>query len=153
MTIRNATFEDLQSIHDIQTLSFNEERYPLFVLRQFLDVSEDYFLVAEEDKIILGYSLGNLSNKLGEGWILSLGVSPEARGKEIGKTLITNLIAVFENNNSQEICTTVNPNNTSAIKIYKDLDFEVITASDNYYLDNESRFLMKKKAVTNIINS
>lgn len=153
MIIRNATFEDLKSIHEIETLSFNDGSYPLFVLRQFFDISEDYFLVAEEERELLGYVLGNLSTKDDQGWILSLGVRPEARGKQIGKALTKKLIALLENNNSREICLTVHPDNASAIQIYKELDFEIILECDNYYLDNETRYLMKKKAVANIINS
>ena len=153
MNIRKATLEDLIPIHDIETLSFGNGSYPLFVLRQMFDISEDYFLIAEEDDVILGYALGNISAKDDQGWILSLGVHPNARGKQLGKKLTENLIMLLEDNNSKEICLTVHPNNTSALKIYKDLDFKVILESDNYYLDNDTRFLMKKKAGSNCINS
>lgn len=153
ITIRKAKLEDLKTVHEIETLSFNEGSYPLFVLRQLFDISDDYFLIAEEDGSILGYALGNFSTKDDQGWILSLGVHPKARGKQIGKTLTKKLITLLENNNSRDICLTVHPENTSAIKIYKNLDFEIILESDNYYLDNEARFLMKKKAVSNRINS
>lgn len=153
ITIRTAKLEDLKTVHEIETLSFNDGSYPLFVLRQLFDISEDYFLIAEEDGKILGYALGNLSVKDDQGWILSLGVHPEARGKQIGKTLTKKLIALLEINNSKEICLTVHPENASAIKIYKNLNFEIILDSDNYYLDGDTRFLMKKKAVSNQINS
>ncbi|MEO8773049.1 MAG: N-acetyltransferase [Gelidibacter sp.] len=153
MNIRKAILEDLKSIHEIETLSFNDGSYPLFVLRQLFDISEDYFLIAEEDDVILGYALGNFSTKDSQGWILSLGVHPEARGKKIGRMLTEKLISLLENNNSKEICLTVHPDNASAIKIYEDLDFEIIVECDNYYLDNEARLLMKKKAVSIQINS
>ncbi len=153
MIIKKATLEDLKSIHEIETLSFNDGSYPLFVLRQLFDISEDYFLIAEEDDVILGYALGNFSSKDDQGWILSLGVRPEARGKQIRKMLTKKLITLLEDNNSKEICLTVHPDNASAIRIYKNLGFEIILESDNYYLDDEARFLMKKKAVSNQINS
>ena len=153
ITIRKATLDDLKKVHEIETLSFNDGSYPLFVLRQLFDISEDYFLIAEEEDKILGYALGNLATKEEQGWILSLGVHPEARGKQIGKTLTKALIALLEDNDCKEICLTVHPDNASAIGIYKSFDFEIITASDNYYLDNEPRFLMKKEAVSNIVNS
>lgn len=151
--IRKATLKDLKKVHEIETLSFNEGSYPLFVLRQLFDIAEYYFLIAEEDDKILGYGLGSLSTKEDQGWILSLGVHPEARGKQIGKKLTKELISLLEDNNCKEICLTVHPDNASAIRIYKSFDFEIITASNNYYLDNEPRFLMKKEAVSNIVNS
>ena len=153
MTTRIATLEDLKSIHEIETLSFSSGSYPLFVLRQLFDISEDYFLVAEEDDVILGYALGNFSARDSQSWILSLGVHPEARGREVGKTLTKKLIALLEKNNSKGISLTVHPDNASAIKIYKKLDFEIVLKSDNYYLDDEARLLMKKKAVNTQINS
>lgn len=145
MKIRKAALKDLKTIHEIETLSFKDGSYPLFVLRQLFDISEDYLLIAEEDGEVLGYALGNLSTKDDQGWILSLGVHPAARGKQIGKTLTKKLIALLENNNSKEICLTVHPKNASAIKIYEEMDFEIILESNNYYLDNEARFLMRRK--------
>ncbi|MGC1631416.1 MAG: N-acetyltransferase [Gelidibacter sp.] len=153
MIIRKATLDDLKTVHEIETLSFNDGSYPLFVLRQLLDISGDYFLIAQEEDLILGYALGSLSTKDDQGWILSLGVHPEARGKKVGKTLTKELIALLEDHDCKEICLTVHPDNASAIKIYKAFDFEIIILSDNYYLDNEPRFLMKKEAVSNIVNS
>ena len=153
MIIRKATLDDLKTVHEIETLSFNDGSYPLFVLRQWFDISEDYFLIAEEEHMILGYALGSLSTKDDQGWILSLGVHPDARGKQVGKTLAKELIALLEDSDCKEICLTVHPDNSSAIKVYKAFDFEIITIFDNYYLDNQPRFLMKKEAVSNIVNS
>lgn len=151
--IRKATLEDLELVHQIELQSFGDGSYPLFVLRQLFDISAHYFLVAEEDGEIRGYILGNVSSRTREGWILSLGVHPEARGKNIGNTLTKKLISVLENNDAIEICLTVHPDNTSALEIYKALNFEVILSTSNYYFDNADRLLMKKKAITTQINT
>ena len=153
MIIRKATLSDLKKVYDIETLSFKEGCYPLFVLRQWFDISEDYFLIAEEDDRILGYALGHLVSKEDQGWILSLGVHPEARGKYIGRALTIAMITLLEGNDCKVICLTVHPDNAAAIKIYKTLDFEIISLMPNYYLDNQPRFLMKKESVSNIVNS
>lgn len=150
--IRTATLNDLKSVHNIEVLCFNDGSYPLFVLRQLLDISNDYFLVAEQDDQILGYAIGNIVNGHAQSWILSLGVHPQARGKQVGKELTEKLIFLLEANNSKEICLTVHPDNASAIKIYQNLGFEIVQESDNYYLDNDARFVMKK-VVNNRINS
>ena len=148
MIIRNATLEELKSVHDIEVLCFNEGSYPLFVLRQLLDISNDYFLVAEHDNQILGYAIGNIVNGHNQSWILSLGVHPQARGKQVGKELTKKLIFLLEANNSKEICLTVHPDNFSAIKIYEQFGFEIFLESNNYYLDGDTRFLMKRKGVS-----
>lgn len=145
MVIRKAKLEDIKSVHNIETLSFNEGSYPLFVLRQLYDISEDYFLIAEKDGKIVGYALGHLSERDRKGWVLSLGVHPGARGNQIGKTLTKSLISLLEHNNSKEICLTVHPDNLSAIRIYNDLGFDIVFRSDDYYLDKAPRLLMKRK--------
>lgn len=147
MTIKKASLEDLKAVHEIEALSFNEGSYPLFALRQFFDISSDYFLVAEEDNTILGYILGCFSSHDDQGWLLSLGVHPEARGKRLGKALTQELITLLEDHGVQEISLTVHPDNTPAINLYKDLNFEIIKSDSNYYLDNEPRLVMKKKEI------
>ncbi|SHJ69540.1 ribosomal-protein-alanine N-acetyltransferase [Arenibacter nanhaiticus] len=145
ITITKATIQDLKVVHEIETMCFKDGSYPLFVLRQLFDISEDYFLIAKEGDEVLGYVLGNLSANTNQAWILSVGVRPAARGKQIGKKLTEELIGLLENNHCKEICLTVHPKNASALHIYKKLGFVVFSASDNYYLDNDERLLMKKK--------
>ncbi|MFD1160944.1 GNAT family N-acetyltransferase [Hwangdonia seohaensis] len=144
MTINKAKLQDLESIIAIEQQVFNTDSYPAFVLRQLFDISGDYFIVAKEDDKILGYALGGLNTQKKQGWILSLGVHPDARGKGLGKQLTQRLIEVLKAENTKEIALTVYPDNTSAIKIYKDLGFEGNEVLDNYFFDNEDRIVMKK---------
>ncbi|WP_163516868.1 GNAT family N-acetyltransferase [Gelidibacter japonicus] len=148
MNIRRATLEDLESVHQIETLSFNDGSYPAFVLRQLFDISAEYFLVAEEEGKVIGYVLGNINKNTNQGWVLSLGVHPEARGKKLGKLLTKKLVDLLENDLSTEICLTVHPDNASAKKIYEDLGFKSVKTFDNYYNDLETRLLMKKQLIT-----
>ena len=148
MNIRRATLEDLESVHQIETLSFNDGSYPAFVLRQLFDISAEYFLIAEEEGKVIGYVLGNINKNTNQGWVLSLGVHPEARGKKLGKLLTKKLVDLLENDLSTEICLTVHPDNASAKKIYEDLGFKSVKTFDNYYNDLETRLLMKKQLIT-----
>lgn len=153
ITIRKATLQDLESVHQIETLSFQDGSYPLFVLRQFYDISNDYFYVAEEHQTIIGYALGNLTIDMNQGWLLSLGVHPDCRGKNIGKQLAKKLVEILEDRFSSEICLTVHPDNTSAIRIYESLGFENSTTYNAYYGENEPRLLMKKSLISRTFNS
>lgn len=143
-TIRRATLDDLESVHQIETLSFEEGGYPSFVLRQMFDISPDYFLVAEVDHRIFGYILGHINKNTNQGWLLSLGVHPDARGKKLGRHLTEKLIDLLENDLSTEICLTVHPDNEMAKKLYEKLGFKTMKIHDNYYNDLEPRLLMKK---------
>lgn len=146
-TIRRATLDDLESVHQIETLSFEDGSYPPFVLRQLFDISHDYFLVAEEDDSIIGYVLGNITKNTNQGWLLSLGVHPDARGKKLGRQLTEKLVELLENDLSTEICLTVHPDNEIAKKIYEKLGFKSMKIYDNYYNDLEPRLLMKKQLI------
>ncbi|MCK0125604.1 GNAT family N-acetyltransferase [Gelidibacter sp. F2691] len=153
ITIRKATLADLESIHEIEVLSFQEGSYPLFVLRQFYDISNDYFYVAVQHQNVVGYALGNLKKHLNQGWMLSLGVHPDCRGKKIGKLLSETLLEALEINFSSEICLTVHPDNASAIRIYEALGFENSKFYDAYFGINEPRVLMKKKLISKPFNT
>lgn len=153
ISIRRALLEDLESIHNIEILSFQEGSYPLFVIRQLFDISQDYFLVAQEEQTILGYVIGNHTKENDQGWVLSLGVHPEARGQQVGAKLIQKLVELLENSQSSEICLTVHPNNTTAIRLYKKIGFDVAATFNNYYLDNEPRLFMTKPTYNDRINS
>ncbi|TDU40494.1 ribosomal protein S18 acetylase RimI-like enzyme [Gelidibacter sediminis] len=153
ITLRKATLKDLESIHQIETLSFKDGSYPLFVLRQFFDISNEYFYVAEKHHRVVGYALGNHTKTLNQGWILSLGVHPDYRGQNIGKQLTEKLVEILEYNFSSEICLTVHPDNSSAIKIYEALGFENTKSYDAYYGKNEPRLLLKKLMLTKPFNS
>ncbi len=142
--ISKATIENLKGIKKVDQLSFVDDSYPIFALRQYLDISAKYFLVAKENNEIIGYTIGNLIEDTNQGWILSLGVHPNARGKNIGKYLTKKLVGRLEKNNCREILLTVHPKNSSAMKIYKKNGFIEVAKSDNYYLDNEERIIMKK---------
>lgn len=142
MLIEKATLNDLDSIVAIEQDIFKTDSYPAFVIRQLFDISGDYFLVAKESGKLHGYAIGGLNRKKNQGWILSLGVDRNARGKGLGKQLTQKLIEVLKAENTTEIALTVYPNNTSAITIYKDLGFKGETILDNYFLDNEDRIVM-----------
>jgi ribosomal-protein-alanine N-acetyltransferase len=153
ISIRKATLQDLERIHNIETLCFHEGSYPLFVLRQLFDISQHYFLVAQEDNMVLGYVIGNRTKENDQGWVLSLGVHPDARGQKVGSKLMEQLVKLLENSQSREICLTVHPNNAAAVQLYENVGFEVTATYGNYYLYNEPRLLMIKQTVYDRINS
>lgn len=142
ISIEIAQLKDLNSILEIEQTVFNTDSYPPFVIRQLFDISSDYFIIAKENNTILGYVIGGVNINEKKGWVLSLGVHKNARGKGLGKQLTEKLIALLKTKNINEIALTVYPDNNAAIKIYKDLGFTGDKILDNYFLDNEKRIIM-----------
>jgi ribosomal-protein-alanine N-acetyltransferase len=143
--IREAGADDLKSIQDIDQSLFGSESYPLFVLRQFLDISNGLLKVAEVEEEVIGYSIGHYNTETAEGWMLSLGVLPEYRGKEIGQKLSIHLIREIEEKGAAKIFLTVHPDNNPAIRTYQKLGFVKHQHKEDYYLDNSPRILMLRK--------
>jgi ribosomal-protein-alanine N-acetyltransferase len=145
IVIEKAQLKDLNDILDIEQNVFDTDSYPPFVIRQLFDISSDYFIVARENNSISGYIIGGINTKQKQGWVLSLGVHKNARGKGLGKKLTEKLIALLKTEDISEIALTVYPNNNSAIKIYKKLGFAGDEILDNYFLDHEKRIVMTLK--------
>lgn len=145
LTIRKAELSDLKVIKSIDQLSFGADSYPLFVLRQFYDITGDHLLVAETGGEVVGYMLSHLDVAHSKGWLLSLGVLPAHRGKRIGENLMTATVALMEDKGATMLYLTVHPDNATGISIYTRLGFEIQEQLTDYYLDNSPRLLMTKK--------
>jgi [ribosomal protein S18]-alanine N-acetyltransferase len=59
LIIRQAQLSDLRDVKAIDQLLFGADSYPLFVLRQFYDISGEYLLVAETESEVVGYMLAH----------------------------------------------------------------------------------------------
>jgi [ribosomal protein S18]-alanine N-acetyltransferase len=145
LTIRKAELSDLKAIKSIDKLSFGADSYPLFVLRQFYDISGDYLLVAEAEGAVVGYMLSHLDIEKKAGWLLSLGVLPAHRGKRIGENLMSATMALMEAKGVGMLYLTVHPDNAAGISIYTRLGFSVQQEVPDYYLDNSPRLLMSRQ--------
>lgn len=142
ISIKKAVIKDLEDIIAIEQQVFNTDSYPPFAIRQLFDISGDYFLVAKDGDKTLGYVIGGLHASKKKGWVLSLGVHADGRGKGLGEKLTRKLIDLFNQADCKEIGLIVYPDNAVAIRIYKKLGFEGDQVLDNYFFDNEKRIEM-----------
>ncbi len=140
--IREAKIDELDKISELDKEAFEGIAYPQFVLRQFRDICQGYFLVAETpEHDIAGYILGHLDSKSKTGWILALAVSANHRKLGIGKELTEELITHLKEMDTQKIKLTVHPDN-NAIELYEKLGFVTVGREENYYGDNTPRLIM-----------
>ena len=144
MIIRAAEIEDLQQVKEIDQLLFKEESYPVFALRQLLDITNGLMKVVEFGKTIVGYAIGHYNSEKQEAWFLSLGVMPGYRGRKIGENLTADLIKEVTAMGATSINLTVHPDNKPGINIYEGLGFEAQNTATNYYLDQSPRLIMVK---------
>ncbi|GAB3527227.1 N-acetyltransferase [Pontibacter brevis] len=143
-SIRAAGVEDLPQIKAIDDYIFEEDAYPTFVLRQLIDITPELIKVAAVEGEVVGYAIGHHNMETGEAWILSAGVLPGCRCGGIGFRLLQSLVEDMAGNGARTIVLTVQPHNKAGINLYQKLGFQAFRTSENYYLDQLPRLIMKK---------
>ncbi|MFD2998936.1 GNAT family N-acetyltransferase [Pontibacter toksunensis] len=144
MKIRAADIDDLPQVRKIDQLLFQEESYPVFALRQLLDITNGLMKVVEYGKEIVGYAIGHYNSEKQEAWFLSLGVLPGYRGRKFGEKLTADLMEEVKAMGAMTIKLTVHPENIPGINIYQALGFKAQETATNYYLDHSPRLIMVK---------
>ena len=144
--VRHAESADLESVHNLEHLLF-DDGFPYFFFRQALDALSNFFLVAEADGGVIGYSLGSMQIGDERGWILGLGVALEFRGKGIGGVLTVDLLKEFEKNGAKEAFLHVAPANTAAVSLYEKVGFKIISTEENYFGAGAHRLIMRRESL------
>jgi [ribosomal protein S18]-alanine N-acetyltransferase len=140
--IRQARTDDLSALHDVDEAVFGDLAYPLFVLRQFVDVHQRHFLVVDADPPLLGYVLAAYAARTDEAWLLGLGVHPDARKYGYGRALMERCLDRLRRDGAHAVRLTVKPGNTAAIKLYEAIGFKKTAFIPHYYGDGEGRYEM-----------
>ncbi|MGB6164015.1 MAG: N-acetyltransferase [Pseudonocardiaceae bacterium] len=140
--IRPAEVADLNAVSLVDRESFGQDCYSAVVLRQFLDIEQDLFQVAENDYEILGYAIGAVTVKGAVGWILALAVSKSTRRTGIGAALVKKIVKLLDQGGVGEVLLTVEPDNFRAISLYRQLGFSVRCVVPDYFGKGTDRLLM-----------
>ena len=143
LVIRTAEIEDLKQVKAIDQSLFKEDSYPVFALRQLLDITNGLMKVAVLEDKIVGYIIGHHNRDEQEAWFLSLGVLPHYRGNKIGEGLTVALTEDVAERGAKDIFLTVHPENKPGRSLYNKLGFKNHQTSEDYYLDGLPRLIMK----------
>lgn len=144
VSLRSATVDDLPAVTALDTASFHEG-YPLSVLRQFLDITGDLFVVAEAAGEIVGYALGGLGPRPTVGWLLSAAVIAHAQGRGIGGMLGTEVARRLDERGVEEIFLTVRPDNEPMIRWCRSAEFLCVGDDPHYFGAGERRLIMRSQ--------
>ncbi|MHA2405325.1 MAG: ribosomal protein S18-alanine N-acetyltransferase [Candidatus Hermodarchaeia archaeon] len=144
ITIRPIKNTDFPQITQIEFESFSDP-YPLHLFQYLAHIEPALFLVAVEDKALLGYIIGETEHRCESlvGHLLSLAVRQEKRRKGIGHQLIGALIEIFKKQGCRELVLEVRVSNYSAKMFYQKQGFREIRRSSKYYDNGEDALIME----------
>jgi [ribosomal protein S18]-alanine N-acetyltransferase len=140
--IRGINDSDIGAIHELDRQVFGRLAYPYFVLRQLLDLHRRHCLVVDNGGALVGYSLGAMASGPRVGWLLGLGMLPEARRNGYGGSLTRQTVSQLHADGADSVLLTVEPENTGAIHIYEAQGFRIAGYDPAYFGPRAGRLIM-----------
>lgn len=101
------------------------------------------YVAVDQKKAVVGYLF---AHDLGfEAELLVIGVANRAQRQNVGKSLVTRLIADLTAKRAAHVLLEVSAENSTAIHFYKGLGFEIYSTRREYYRDGTDALCMKLK--------
>lgn len=133
--LRTAERADLVQLAALESRLFGASAYSPEALRQLWDLFRPLHFVAEDgDGHTTGYVLAALAlGPEGRGWILALGVVPEARGQGLGVELVASAARALAAHGAREVRATVAPGNGASRAVLARAGFRQIDEDPDYF--------------------
>ncbi len=152
-TLRPFKPGDLEKVISINRVCLPENYSHYF----FMDIYDRYpatFIVAEQEQNIIGYIMCRIETGFSnfglfgiskKGHVVSVAVLPAHQRKGIGSGLIKEATKNMRSYRAKECYLEVRVSDVPAVKMYKNLEFQVIRTKRGYYADGEDAYVMAKK--------
>ncbi len=141
-TIHSATIQDLKAISRLEKVCFQEDRWPLIDILMVLTSSGIVRLKAvSHTGNLMGFIAGDLHQSPSIGWIITLAVFPEFRRQKIASHLLQ---ACETNMQRTTFRLSVREDNTSAIRLYTQHQYQQVDYWKNYYAPGVHALVMER---------
>ena len=145
--MRRATVDDLDAVMAIETSVFVTDAWSRDGMRQELASPDGWYLVAtpeSDDTLIEGYAGLQVLPGAPDADVQTIAVLPHARGRGLGRTLMTQLLNEARRRGVREVFLEVRADNPGAQALYLSLGFEQIAVRPRYYMpDGVDAFVMR----------
>ena len=132
---RPATVDDLGALMHLETTTFVTDAWSSDAMRGELTSRHGWYVVAvdEADDAILGYAGLSCPRGMHAADVQTIAVAESARGRGIGRALLTRLVAEAHARAAREVLLEVRADNPVAQALYSSLGFEPIAVRPHYY--------------------
>lgn len=138
VTIRHAVRAHADQLVAIEAGAFEEEdRFSARQIKRLIDNPRAVVLVAQEGEVILGWAVALIRThrRWRSGRIYGVAVVPSAKGRGVGRALVSTLIDRLGDADIGRVYLEVRADNTPAMTLYQSLGFEPIAQLADYYAD------------------
>ncbi|HZD12327.1 MAG TPA: N-acetyltransferase [Candidatus Binatus sp.] len=148
--IRPFNPQDLSAVIEINRVCLPENYSPYFFMEVFKSCPEG-FIVAESSTKVVGYIMCRVEFGFSDtrrfrmarkGHIVSVAVLPEFRKQGIGRELVEVALKALAANGGEECFLEVRTANEDAVRLYRELSFDIVRTIPHYYHDGADAFLM-----------
>ncbi|HAE59833.1 MAG TPA: hypothetical protein DCG54_10115 [Anaerolineae bacterium] len=140
--ITPASILDLGALRHLEQVCFPQDAWPLLDLIAVLSFPGVVRLKAIENGKMIGFIAGDPRPAEDLGWIATIGVLPNQRGKGIGRAL---LAACERQMPLSRIRLSVRQSNHQAIRMYEQAGYRSVDHWLRYYNDGEDALVMEKR--------
>lgn len=117
--------ELVRTLIEIDLQTFAESTFSHYTAAAFLKYGHVFLLRADE--AVIGTCVCMRTwDRVNEVLILSMGIKPGWRGRGLGQHFVAGVVAGLREQGNCGVCLSVGSDNARAIKVYKDVGFEVI---------------------------
>jgi len=139
--IAPASWRDLNALRYMEKECFPKDNWPLLDLVGILTFPNIVRLKAVIDTNMVGFVAGETKQPQRLGWIATIGVLPEYRGRGIGTALLQ---ACEKRLSTPQVRLNVRISNQAAIRLYRQLGYQQVTIWPAYYQDKEDALVLEK---------
>lgn len=133
INIRLMTLSDIDSVLEIEKLSFKTPWSKESFESEIMDNNLAYYMVLEYKNHIVAY--GGMWFVIDEGHITNIAVHPVCRGRGWGKKLVKNMMSFAYEKEVRRMTLEVRTKNVPAIKLYEKMGFKGCGVRAGYYQD------------------
>ncbi len=137
--IRSAVLEDLDAVCVIEGAS-NPSPWTRAAFESEMNREVSTIDVMVENGVIVGFVVHWLV--VGEGHLLNVAVSPDARRRGLGRALVEHVIEVARAAEGVYLMLEVRESNAAARTLYARFDFKLVARRERYYKDNQEAALV-----------